>query len=82
MWKIVGIIVGTLALMVVSGIVTFFAVSFFLFNFALQHYDNYMYYDTHPVSALAWGAIVIGFLAPGVVVWYLHKRTTRKGRSR
>jgi len=78
MWKIV----GTLALMVVSGIVTSFAVEVFLFIFALQHYGNYMYYDTHPVPALASGAVVIGFLALGVVVWYLLKRTTRKERTR
>ena len=78
MWKIV----GTLALMVVSGIVTLAAVIVIPMELGLRRYDNYMYYDVS--WALGWGLVVIGFLAPGVVVgvvWYLHKRTTRKGRS-
>ena len=77
MWKIV----GTLALMVVSGIVTFVATQFYWFQLGLQRYDNFMYYDNRS-SVLTWGLAVIVFLAPGVLVWYLHNRTTRKGRSR
>ena len=76
MWKIV----RTLALMVVSGIVTLAVTIIFWFELGLQRYGNYMYYD-NPSSVLAWGPVVIGFLAPGVVVWYLHQGTTGQGRS-
>ena len=81
MWKTVGIIVGTLALMVVSGFVTFAVAVISQMSLGLELHGNYMYYDNSS-PALVWGPAVIGFLAPGVVVWYLHNRKTRKGRSR
>ena len=62
MWKIV----GTLALMVVSGIVTLAVTITYLMNLGMKRHDNYEYY-----AAFVWGPAVIGFLAPGVVVWVL-----------
>ncbi len=85
MWKTVGIIVGTLALMLVSGIVTFAVTIIILSELGLALHDGNVeyYFFFHPSSdLLLWGPPVIGFLAPGVVVWYLLKRTTRTGRSR
>jgi hypothetical protein len=73
------IILGTLVLMVASGIVTLVVAIFFFAGLGLRLHDNYEYYGKYPL--LFFGPAAIGFLAPGVVVWYLHKRGTRKGRS-
>ncbi len=82
MLKILGTmlkLLGTLALMVASGIVTLAVAVVILMIVGLRLYDNYEYYGKYP--ALFFGPAAIGFLTPGVVVWYLHKRGTRKGRS-
>jgi hypothetical protein len=76
MWKLV----ATLASMVVTGIVTQAVTNLILMHLGLQRYDNYEHYGIK-YPALVWGPAAIGFLAPGVVVWYLHKRGTRRGRS-
>ena len=75
MWKIV----GTLALMVVSGIVTYAVTAYISMVVGLQLHGNYEYYYLE-YPAVFFGLPVIGLLAPAVVVWYLHKRGTRKGR--
>ena len=70
-------IVGTLALMVVSGIVPLFVAGFMLLEFEGKIHGNLK-------GALwlgAYGLAIIGFLASGVVIWYLHKRGTKKGQS-
>ena len=76
MWKIL----GTLALMVTSGMVALAAAIFILMDLGSRLHDNYEYYGKYP--ALFFGPAAIAFLAPGVVVWYLHKRGTRKGGGR
>lgn len=78
MWKTVGKIVGTLAWMVVSGIVTLpvTIMSLIGLGFALHDGNREYYFYTFP--ALLWVPPVIGFLTPGVVVWYRLKRRTRK----
>lgn len=70
-WKVA----GTLALMVISGVVTY-AVAFQLvgeLGRRLQGDDNYD--SMYPALACGfYGLAIIGFLAPGVIVWYLHRK--------
>ena len=70
MWKIL----GTLALMVVSGIVTWAVAAFILIDLGSRLHGDYDYYGKYVLLFAA-----IGFLAPGILVWYLHKRGTKKG---
>lgn len=78
MWKTVGIIVGTLALMVVSGIVTLPVTFLILMSLGSARHDGNVEYYFYTFPALVWVPAVIGFLTPGVVVWYRLKRRTRK----
>ena len=70
MWKIV----ATLLSMVISGLVPLFVAGFMLLEFEGRIHGA--------LSGALWlgayGLAIVGFLASGVVVWYLHKRTTRK----
>ncbi len=68
------VIVGTLLLMVVSGIVTYVTAIVILMELGTKFHGNYEYYGSFPALILLYGLGAIGFLAPGVVVWYLHKR--------
>ena len=69
MWKINGILVA----MVVSGIVTFFVTALILTKLGTKFHGDYDYYPVqYPV--LLWGPVVIGFLAAGVLVWYMDRR--------
>ena len=68
------VIVGTLALMVFSGIVMYVTAIVILMELGTKFHGNYMYYGSFPALILLYGLGAIGFLAPGVVVWYLHKR--------
>src|SRR5688572_30544165 len=45
-----------------------------LMNLGTTHHDNYEYYGQTAAVALIFVAGVLGFLAPGVVVWYLRSR--------
>ena len=68
---------AVLALMLVSGIVPLFVAGFMLLEFEGEIHGNLK-------GALwlgAYGLAIIGFLASGVMVWYLHKRGTRHARS-
>ena len=70
-------IVGTLALMVVSGIVPLFVAGFMLLEFEGRIHGN--------LKGALWmgtyGLAIIGFLGSGVSAWHLHKRGTSKRRS-
>ena len=69
-WKIV----ATLALMVVSGTVTYVVQSYIFWQLGSQLHGEANYYATYPAAIWGlWGLCILGFLAPGVVVWYLHK---------
>lgn len=68
-------IVGTLALMVVSGVVPLFVAGFMLLEFEDKIHGNLK----GAFWLGAYGLAIIGFLAPGVVVWYLHRRGTTEG---
>jgi hypothetical protein len=70
MWKIVGAI-GALVLMVISGIVTLYTTTIITMGLG----DNPWYYNQSiKPTVLIWGLGAMGFLAPGVIVWYLCKR--------
>ena len=73
MWKIV----ATGASMAVGGAVTFFVTILVLMELGTKFHDNYEYYGRYPVLFL--GPAVLGFLAPGVVVWYLDRRGVQSG---
>lgn len=73
MRKIVGV-VGTLLLMAGSGIVTYVTMIVILMGLGTKFHGNYEYYGSYSALILLYGLGAIGFLAPGVVVWYLHKR--------
>lgn len=70
----IAVIVGTLALMLVSGIATFVTALTIVMEFGTKFHGNYEYYGSFLALILLYGLGAIGFLAPGVVVWYLHKR--------
>ena len=84
-WKILGILV----LMVVSGMATVFVGGIILMNTGLRLHADYEYYQLGEYWALYFRPAATVFLVPGVVagvvtgvvVWYLHKRGTRKERS-
>ena len=71
-------IVGTLALMAVCGIVPLCVAGFVLMEFGERIHGNSM-------KAALWLGVysfaVIGFLIPGVIAWYRHKRGARNGQS-
>jgi hypothetical protein len=73
MWKMAATVVS----MVVSGAVTLFVAILILTELGTKFHNNYEYYGQYPV--LFWGPALIGFLAPGVVVWYLDRRGIKKG---
>ena len=62
--------------MVVSGIVTHVVVLLIWMELGSQLHGQYDYYAKYPALVLVWGPDTIGFLAPGVILWYLHKRRT------
>ena len=70
-------IVGTFALMLFTGFITLVVAIAILWDKGIREHGNYEYYGQYPISL--WGPVVIGFLAPGVVVWYLDRRGFNKG---
>ena len=72
-------IVATTALMVAGGIGTCVVWCITVMLWASLLHGNYMYYAPGNET---WVLTAIGFCAPGVVVWYLHKKGTRKEQSR
>jgi hypothetical protein len=76
MWKFVEV-VGTLVLMVVSGVVAYATALMIMMELGTKVHGNYEYYGyTYGYLALIllYGLGAIGFLLPGVVVWCLRKR--------
>jgi hypothetical protein len=73
MWKIV----AAASWMVVSGAVTLFVATLIVMELGEKFHSSHEYYRNYPV--LYWGPAVIGFLIPGVVVWYLDRRGVNKG---
>ena len=71
MWKFVRML-AALAAMVVSGVVTLFVTILILMKLGSKFHGDYEYYSQYPV--LVWGPAVIGFLAPGVLAWYMDQR--------
>ena len=76
MWKFL----GTLAIMAVSGIVTYAATIGVLMELGSKLHGNKDYYGGVSALILLYGFGAIGFVVPGVVVWYLHRRATKNGR--
>ena len=68
------VVAGILVLMVVSGIVTYATTLVILMELGTKLHGNYEYYGNLLPLIFLYGVGAIGFLAPGVVVWYLSKR--------
>src|SRR4051812_11435865 len=64
-----------LLLMVASGAVALVVAILLLMVLGSRRHDNYEYYGSWP--ALYLGPALIGFLAPGLLAWYLHGRTRK-----
>jgi hypothetical protein len=45
-----------------------------LMDLGTKHHNNYEHYGQTPAVALIYLAGALGFLAPGVIVWYLRNR--------
>jgi len=74
MFKTLTLILGTLVLMAASGIVTLAVAIMFLMELGTRLPGNYEYYGNWASALVVWGLAAIAFLAPGVIVSYLHKR--------
>jgi hypothetical protein len=61
-------------LMVVCGVGAFMFALMLLMELGTKHHANYEHYGQTPAVALVFVAGGLGFLAPGVVVWYLRNR--------
>jgi len=72
----IGKILGTLALMAAGGFAAFTLTTFISMPFGLWLHDDAYFYCGYPPLLL--GPAAIGFLAPGVVVWHLHRRGTER----
>ena len=70
-------VAGALALMVACGSLAFVAAITFFMNLGLKLHGNYEYYGGTPALVFIFGFSVIGFLAPGGIIWYLHKHSWR-----
>jgi hypothetical protein len=82
MWKKLKItctVLGAIALMVAGGFFAFGAAATFLMNLGIKLHSNYeyygqMFYGGYPSLVFIFGISAIGFLAPGFIIWWLHKR--------
>jgi hypothetical protein len=68
---------AVLALMIVSGSGAVLASLSFLMSLGTRNHGNYEYYGQTPAVALIFVAGALGFAAPAVIVWYLHKSSWR-----
>src|ERR1044072_3189324 len=66
------LIVVTGTLMVAGGIGAYVMAIMFLMNLGLKLHVNYEYYGQTPAVSLLVLAGALGFLAPGITVWYLR----------
>jgi hypothetical protein len=76
----VGVVVGTAALMLGGGLVAFFGALNALMGLGTKNHGIYDYYAyTYPLPSILFmiGTTATGFIAPGVIVWYLHKHSWR-----
>ena len=62
----------TVVSMLLGGVVTFYVTMFILMELGLRYHDNFEYYAQYPIYAFV--PATVGFLVPGVVVWFLHRR--------
>jgi hypothetical protein len=76
MWKTL----GTLALMVFSGVFALVVCIFILMSRGLRLHDNYEYYGDY--APLCVGVAVIAFIAPGVIVLYVRRLTAKTERRK
>jgi hypothetical protein len=67
------LITGTFALMAACGVGAFMMTLMLLMDLGTKHHNNYEYYGQTPAAALIFVAGALGFLAPGIVVWYWRK---------
>jgi hypothetical protein len=71
------LILGTFALMVVCGAGAALTALSCLMRLGLKYHDNYEYYGQTPAVFLIPLAAIIGFAAPGVLVWWLRNNGWR-----
>jgi hypothetical protein len=71
------LILGTFAAMVVCGAGAALTTLSYLMKLGLKHYDNYEYYGQTPAVLLIPLAAIIGFAAPGILVWWLRNNRWR-----
>jgi hypothetical protein len=83
MWKQlrdVGLVLGTVALMAAGGFAMFSLALTIVMRLGTKNHGIYDYYGyTYPFLFVAFmlGTMALGFVAPGVIVWRLHKNSWR-----
>ena len=83
MWKQlrdVGLVLGTVALMAAGGFAMFYLSLTVAMGLGSKNHGIYDYYGyTYPFLFVAFmlGTMALGFVAPGVIVWRLHKNSWR-----
>ena len=74
-------VVKLLALMLVSGVITFFVSIYILMDLGARYHGSYEYYGRQ-YGILTWVPVLIGFLAPALIAglfWLLKKRRNKRG---
>jgi hypothetical protein len=66
--------IGTLALMVVCGVIAFLAAVSFLMNLGLKLHGNYEYYGSFPSVLFVYASGGLGFVSPALLVWWLGQK--------
>jgi hypothetical protein len=72
-------IVGTFALMVVCGVIAFLTAVSFLMNLGLKLHDSYEYYGSFPSVLFVFAFGLLGFVSPGLLVWWLERNRWKFG---
>ena len=76
----VGIVIGTVVLMLAGAFAAFSGALTVLMGLGTKTHNIYDYYAyTYPVPSILFmiGTTATGFIAPGVIVWYLRKHSWR-----
>ena len=71
-------IIGTIALMIVCGIVAMLMAATFLMNLGLKRHDNYEYYGSIAIPVIVLCGIA-GFMAPAVFALWLKENGWKFG---
>jgi hypothetical protein len=71
------LILGTFAAMVICGAGAALTTLNYLMKLGLERYDNYEHYGQTPAVFLIPLAAIIGFTAPGILVWWLQNNRWR-----